>query len=118
MVVKTVPFAGKYPRRDAIPRGMCRNCGLIARHLGPADCIDALRSRSADLECRLNAITPDKRCHLKAVSGPDSGAGRSSNAGQTLEGESTNSFTPVLNLIPAGRVSPASLDRAGSRRRP
>jgi hypothetical protein len=35
---------------DAVPVGTCLHCGLKGEHRTAAECIDALRSRLADLE--------------------------------------------------------------------
>jgi hypothetical protein len=61
LLVDAAPHAGRRGRAkkerayvarhaDAIPRGMCKRCGLIGSHAMPAECIDALRSVIADLK--------------------------------------------------------------------
>jgi len=47
----------KPPRAwDGIPGGLCRACGMMGKHTKPAECIDALRQRIANLEIRVNAL--------------------------------------------------------------
>ena len=42
----------------AIPFSMCTACGMTGRHRTPAECIDSLRDRIADLEFRVRRTPP------------------------------------------------------------
>ncbi|MGE5647384.1 MAG: hypothetical protein ACM336_16500 [Acidobacteriota bacterium] len=48
---------------------MCARCGLPGPHATPAECIDALRDRIADLEFRIDSRRSSKPCASAARAG-------------------------------------------------
>jgi len=53
--------------RDALLPGTCRRCGFVADHPTPADCINALRDRIAELTTKETVRRPSLKRLLEAL---------------------------------------------------